>query len=167
MFENGKIWPYAIGISIALVFSFCVATVIITQKASIQQSDIYMTSYQDADARANEIIQNQMDFDSKYKIDYITDALNPEATIIKYKISDKNTNPINNAIIKVIISRPDDSLLNIELENPTINNGIYTFKTVQLPKKGVWDVMAKVNIDTFQRFYNLKADTRAKEAFEF
>ena len=165
--SSGKIWPYAIGLSIALVFSFCVATVVITQKASIQNSDIYMTSYQDADARANDIIKDRMTFDSKYSIQYITDGLSLDATTIKYKVLDKNSKHVDNAQIKVVVSRPDDSSLNVELDNPSIENGIYTFKTIQLAKNGRWDVMAKVNVDKLQRFYNLKADTRAKEAFEF
>jgi nitrogen fixation protein FixH len=167
MIKSGKLWPYALGISITLVFSFCVATVIVTQKASIQKSDIYMTNYQDADARANDIIKDRMAFDSNYVIKYITSDLSVDSTTIKYKITDKALNPVDSAKLKVIISRPDDNKLNVELENPSVENGIYTFKTVKLAKKGRWDVMAKVNVDKLQRFYNLKADTRVKEAFEF
>lgn len=167
MFKSGKLWPYAIGIAITLVFSFCVGTVIVANKASVQKSDIYMTNYQDADARANEIIEERMAFDNKYSINYITDGLSLDATTIKYKVLDKNSNPVNNAQIKVLVSRPDDSSFNMELSNPSVENGVYTFQPVKLAKQGVWDVMAKVNIDKFQRFYNLKADTRKKETFEF
>jgi hypothetical protein len=45
MFKSGKLWPYAIAISIALVFSFCIATVMVIKSAFIQKSDIYMTIY--------------------------------------------------------------------------------------------------------------------------
>ncbi len=165
--SDGKIWPYAVAIAISLVFSFCVATVIITQKASIQKSDIYMTNYQDADARANQIIMDRLAFDNKYNIAYLTDGLSVDGSTIKYKITDKDLKPVNNAKIKVIVSRPDDSSYNMELLSPSIENGIYTFKTIKLAKKGVWEIMAKINVDKLQRFYNIKADTRVKEAFVY
>jgi nitrogen fixation protein FixH len=167
MFKSGKLWPYAIAISIALVFSFCIATVMVTKSASIQKSDIYMTTYQDADARANEIIKARMDFDKKYSIKYISDGINLDGTTIKYQITDKNLNPVNDAKLNVLVSRPDNHNFNVELTNPTIKDGIYTFNTIKLAKQGVWDIMAKVNVDKLERFYNLKADTRVKTTFEF
>ncbi len=54
-----------------------------------------------------------------------------------------------------------------ELNNPTFKDGIYIFDSVKLPVEGRWDIMAKVNVDDLQRFYNVKADTRAAEAFEY
>jgi len=167
MIKNGKIWPYAIGISIALVFSFCIATVVVTHQASVQESDVYMTNYQDADARADDIFKARLAFDNKYNIKYMTKALNTDSTIIKYKVTDKNLNPINNAVIKILVSRPDDKSFNIELKNPSIESGVYTFNAIKLSKQGRWDVMAQVDVDKLERFYNLHADTRTKEAFEF
>jgi hypothetical protein len=36
-----------------------------------------------------------------------------------------------------------------------------------LTKAGVWNIIAKVSVGDDYRFYNIKADTRIKEAFEF
>lgn len=47
--------------------------------------------------------------------------------------------------------------------NPTVSNGIYKFESVKLPLEGRWDIMAKVNIDNLERYYNIKADTRNRE----
>ena len=165
-FKSGRLWPYAIGGAITIVFGFCVATVVVTSKADISESNLYMNSYHKVDAEANDIIEAQIAFNKKYKLQYITDTLDVNGATIKYKITDKNGKPVDNAKMKVIVSRAD-SKFEIDLNNPKVKDGIYTFKTIKLPKKGRWDVIAKVNIGNLYRFYNLKADTRMKEAFEY
>ncbi len=165
--SNGKIWPYAISGSILLIFGACVATIIVASKLPVEKSDTYMMDYQSADAKANELIQEQIAFNKKYKIEYITDGLSQEKSILKYRVTDLDENPVNSAELKVVITRPNNHKHDQELLNPTVENGIYTFSAIKLPKPGRWDVMAKVNIDDLQRFYNVKADTRAKEAFEY
>jgi len=161
--SNGRIWPYAIGTSIVLVFGFCVATIIVTSTLPVEKSDTYMMGYHEADANANELIEARIAFDKEYKIEYITDGLSQESSVIKYKVTDLNSQPVNNAKLKVVITRPNNHKHDQELLNPIVENGIYTFSSVKLPEAGRWDVMAKVNIDKLQRFYNVKADTRAKE----
>ncbi len=165
--SSGIIWPYAIGTAIALVFGFCVATIVVTSKLPVENSDTYMTYYQEADANANELIKARIAFDKKYKIEYLTDGISCEGSVLKYRVTDLNSNPIANAKFKVIVTRPNNHKHDQELGNPTFENGIYTFSTITLPQKGRWDIMAKVNVDDLQRFYNVKADTRAKEAFEY
>lgn len=165
--SNGRIWPYIIGGAITLVFGFCVATVVVTSKAHIQQSDLYMTDYQSADAKANEYIKAKIAFDKKYNIEYITEKIGAEPSAVIYKITDKAGNPVDNAQISIAISRPETAEFNKTFENPKSENGVYTFSDVRFPKVGVWNIIAKVKIGNDSRFYNIKADTRIKEAFEF
>jgi len=165
--SNGRIWPYAIGISITMVFGFCVATIMVTQSANIQESDAYMTYYQDADAKANDLINAQIAFDKKYTIEYVTDGIAQNGALIKYRISDKNANLINDAKIILTTSRPETAEFNQELQNPEIKDGVYTFSGAVFPKEGVWNIIAKVEVAGEIRFFNIKADTRIKEAFEF
>ena len=165
--NNGRIWPYAIGLSIMLVFGACVVTVFVANTLPVEKSDTYMMGYHEADDKANEIIEARIEFNKKYKIEYITDGLNTNGSVIKYRVTDLNSNPINDAKIKVIVTRPNNHKHDQELTNPSIENGIYTFSTITLPQEGRWDVMAKVNVYEKQRFFNMKADTRQKEAFEY
>ncbi len=158
--SNGKIWPYAIGISIVLIFGACVATVIVASTLPVQKSDKFMMDYHDADANANEIIKAQIAFDQKYKIEYLTQGLSTKGTSIRYKISDADAKAINDAKIKVVLTRPNQLQYDIALENPTVSEGVYTFENVTLPLEGRWDVMAKIEIGQDSRYYNLKADTR-------
>jgi len=165
--SKGKIWPYAIGASIILVFGACVATVFVANTLPVEKSDTYMMGYHEADAKANDIIEAEIEFNKKYKVEYITDGLNTNRTVIKYRVTDLNSNPINDAKIKVIVTRPNNHKYDHELTNPSIQNGIYTFSTITLPQEGRWDVMAKVNVHENQRFLNIKADTRSKELHEY
>ena len=166
-FNSGKVWPYAIGLSIIAFFGAIVLSISVAMTMPVEKSDTYMMDYHHADNNANEIIMARIAFDAKYKIAYITEGLSEDNSILKYKVTDLEDNPVNNAKIKVVITRPNNHDHDQELLNPQVNNGTYTFDSVTLALPGRWDVMAKVNVDDLQRFYNVKADTRAKEAFEY
>jgi len=90
--SNGKIWPYAIAISIFLVFIAAVATVIIANKLPVEDSDTYMMNYHEADAKANDLIQARIDFDKLYKIKFIPNGLNLKSSTVQYSIIDKDSN---------------------------------------------------------------------------
>ena len=166
--SSGKIWPYAISMAILGFFSAIVFSISwILQVAPVQKSDTYMMGYHHADLNANALIQAEINFDKKYKISYETEFLAQEGATIKYKVSDLEHNPLNNAIIKIIITRPEHHRYKQELINPTIENGLYSFSGFILEKPGRWNIMAYIQIAEVERFYNIKADTRAHESVEF
>ncbi|MFA5234119.1 MAG: FixH family protein [Sulfurimonas sp.] len=165
--SNGRIWPYAIGASIILIFGACVATVIVANTLPVEKSDTYMMDYHDADAQANDILNATIEFNKNYKIEYMPSELKSNGGVIKYRVSDLNANLINNAEIKVVVTRPNNHKHDQELSNPKVQNGIYTFDPITLPQEGRWDIMAKVSVGEEHRFYNVKADTRTKEVFEY
>ncbi len=165
--SSGKIWPYAISMSIALIFGASVVTVVIATSSPVEKSDAYMMDYHEADAKANDLIEARIAFDKKYKVEYITDSLTTDVAAIKYRVSDLNSKKVCDANITVVVTRPDSHKYDKELSNPTVENGIYSFDTIKLEKEGRWDIMAKVSVGDLQRYYNVKADTRAKEAYEY
>jgi len=165
--NSANIWPYAIGISIALVFSFCVTTIVVTGKADIQKSNAYMTYYQEADAKANEFIKAKISFDKKYKVSYINNGLSQDGTNLSYKITDLKGNPVENAKILVSVSRPETHQFDKTLDKYMQKDGIYTFNNIKLEKAGKWNFIAKVIIGNDYRFLNIKADTRNKKYSEF
>ena len=149
-----------------LVFGFCVATIVVTQSANIQESDAYMTHYQDADANVNDLIEAQIEFDKKYKIEYISKGIQT-GSIIEYRVTNLDGNLINDAEVLLATSRPETNEFNQNINNPVVENGIYSFSGLEFPKVGVWNLIAKVKVGDDYRFYNVKADTRVKESFEF
>ncbi len=162
--SNGRIWPYSIATLIVLVFLFCVATVIVTNSANIQYSDLYMDSYQKIDSSANDIIEAEIAFNRKFKVEYSSDSLSVDSTVLKFTVSDLDSNMVDNAKFKVIMNRPELNVA-IDLGEPKVLNGLYTFKSVKLSKEGKWDILVKIDIQDLHRFYNLKADTRTQEIF--
>lgn len=167
LLESGKIWPYAISIAIFAVFLAAIATVVIANTLPVEKSDTYMMGYHQADAKANEIIKARIAFDEKYKIEYVTDGLSQESSVLKYKVTNLSGDVVNDAKIMAIITRPNNHKNDQELHNPSVENGVYTFNAVTLPIAGRWDVMAKVTVGDLERFYNVKADTREKEVYEY
>lgn len=165
--SSGKIWPYAISVSIALIVCAGIATIVIAVKAPVEKSDIYMMDYHDADDKANKIIENSIAFNKKYRVEYISDGLKKDSAIIKYRVTDMDSNPINNAKFKVIITRPTTTKQDHEMVQSAVENGVYTFGPAPLQEAGRWDIMAKITVDGAQKFYNLKADTRNSEVVEY
>jgi nitrogen fixation protein FixH len=166
--SSGKIWPIAISVAILTFFGAIVFSIsLILDKAPVQRSDSYMMGYHHVDLKANELIQAKIDFDKKYKISYETDFLAQEGSTIKYKITDVAGEPVDDAELTVVITRPDVHKYKQELKNTNVDNGVYSFSDFTLEKPGRWDIMAKVSIGEHERFYNVKADTRAKEALEY
>lgn len=166
--SNGKIWPYAISAAILIFFGAIVFSVtFIIKETPVEKSETYMMGYNHADIQANELIQARIDFNKKYKITYVTELLTQESTVLKYKVTALDGSDINDAKFLVRITRPDNQKHNQELRDPSIKNGVYTFKSVTLEKPGRWNVMAKVTIANEERFYNVKTDTRAKEFKEY
>lgn len=167
LLESGKIWPYAIGGSILFIFSACMATIYVATTLPVEKSDTYMMQYQVADAKANDLIKAKIAFDKEYKIEYINNGINVDNTTLQYKISDLSGNGIDNAEIKLIITRPNNHKNNQEFFSKDAKDGVYTFSGITLPIEGRWNIMVKVNVDELQSFYSLKADTRSKEVFEY
>ena len=166
-FESGKIWPWAISLSILIIIGAAVLTVIKALENPVEESEIYMRYYQDTMKNMNDIIEAQIAFDKKYKLTFETKQISTQATVIVYKVTTINGDPIDSADIKVRITTPYDHNSDVDLVSPSIKDGVYTFKTITLPKEGRWDIMAYVKVDKFYRYYNLKADTRYPQTTEY
>ena len=165
--SSGRVWPYAIGASILFIFGACVATIVVASKLPVEASDTYMMNYHQADASANELIEAQIAFDKKYKLEYVNNGISLENTILQYKLSDREGNPVENAEIKVVLTRPNNHKYDQEFVDPKREGGVYTFSSIALPQEGRWDIMAKISVDDLSRFYNIKADTRYKHIQEY
>jgi hypothetical protein len=165
--NSGIIWPYAIGLSIFLVILAGATTIMITANAHVEDSDRYMMGYHEADAKANELIEAKIAFDKKYKLKLLSDSLHPKSSTLAYEITTSDGEAVNDAKIKLIVTRPNIHKYDQELSPSTIKNGIYTFSNIKLAKEGRWDIMAKIELGDNSRFYNVKMDTRSKGAYEY
>jgi nitrogen fixation protein FixH len=97
----------------------------------------------------------------------LTPQILEKKSVLIYEVKDKSGNAVDNAKIEVLMTRPDTVKLDLNLSNPTIIEGKYTFNAIDLPKPGRWDIMAKITVGENQRYYSLKADTRYPNTIEF
>jgi nitrogen fixation protein FixH len=161
-------WPYGIALSFVIVIALIVATIMVASDNKVENSDLYMQNYHTADANANEILTAQIAFNKKYTIDFLTEQISTKNSAISYRLKDKLGNPITDALIEVVLTRPNSHAYDMTLKDPTVSvDGVYEFAAVQLPVEGRWDVMAKITIGEDYRYYNLKADTRYSETYEY
>ncbi len=168
MFKNpGTKWPIIIALSIVGIIAACVVTIKVALNNPVQMSDYGMQNYHSYDANVNDIITAKIAFDRLYAIAFITPQITEKGSIIAYKVTDKAGNNINDAQIDVVLTRPDTTDSDIRLNNPVVREGVYTFPSTDLPKAGRWDILAKVRVGNDQRYFNLKADTRNPNTFEF
>lgn len=163
----GKKWPWIIALSTLGVIGMSIGTIKIAINHPVETSDYGMQNYHEYDNNVNDIIASKIAFDREYVIAFLTPQLSEKGALISYRVSDKEGKVINDANLSVVLTRPDTTKLNIAMEQPTVKEGVYTFDAVDLPKVGRWDIMAKVTIGDKQRYYNLKADTRNPNTFEF
>lgn len=166
--SQGKAWPYGIALSFVGIIAMIIGTIVVASNHAVEPSDLYMRNYHDVDANANEIIYKRIAFDKKYTVAYVGDAFNQDKAELVYKITDASGNPVSNAKIDVLLTRPDTRALDIPLNNPAITQeGEYRFASVALPKAGRWNIMASISVGDEQRYYNLKADTRYTQKQEY
>lgn len=164
---SGKVWPYAIVISILLIVAASAMTVVVAIDNPVSMSDDNMQDYHHYDRNANAFIEAKIAFDKKYKISYVSDKLDLDNAKVVYKVTDTEGAAVNNAKLNIVLTRPDNQKSDIAMESPTVENGTYTFNVGKLPREGRWNIMAHVVVDTDERYYNLKADTRYPKAFEY
>lgn len=166
--EKAMHWPYGIALSFVLVIALIIGTIIVASDNKVENSDLYMQNYHKADANANEILMAQIAFNKKYTIAYLTKKLDMQESVISYRLQDKLGNPVTDASIEVIITRPNSHAYDMTLKEPTVSvDGIYEFAATSLPVEGRWDIMAKITVGENYRYYNLKADTRYSETYEY
>jgi len=165
--SEGRIWPYAIVLSILFVIAASVMTVVIAVENPVEMSDSNMQDYHHYDANANTFIEAKIAFDKQYIISYVSEKLDKEQAVVAYKLTDKEGNEVNSAKINIVLTRPDNCDSDIELNATSVKGGVYTFDAGTLPLEGRWNIMANVVVGDSQRYYNLKADTRYPNVFEF
>lgn len=165
--DAGRKWPIIIALSILAVIGFSAATIKIAMNNPVEMSDYGMQQYHDYDNNVNDIINAKIAFDQKYTIAFLTPHVVEKGTVIAYQVTDKSGKTVNDAKVEAVLTRPDTTDFNINLTQSGVSDGKYTFNAVDLPKEGRWDIMAKVTVGADQRYYNLKADTRNPNTFEF
>ncbi len=165
--RNGMHWPVGIIGSIMLIVVACAVTVYLALLQPTQEDKDMMLDYHALDANVNDVIVAGINFNKKYKLAYTGEGVSLEGSTVSFKLEDQHGNPVKDAKIEVIISRPITSDNQLLLQNPREENGNYIFENVKVAKKGRWNILTKVSIGDDYRHMNLKSDTMQKNVFEY
>ena len=165
--DPGKKWPWIVVGSILGVVGLSYWTVNIAMNNPVQLSDLDMQDYRHFEHDANAIVNAKIEFDKRYEVTYVTETFKPEGAAVAFKVVTRDGNTIDDANITARLTRPGTHEFDRDLAIVSVENGVYRFETVTLPKEGRWDVLARIQVGNRYRFFNLKADTRYSNVFEY
>jgi hypothetical protein len=163
----GRKWPWIVVGSILGVVGLSYWTVRIAMDNPVQLSDLDMQDYHHFEHDANAIITSKIAFDKKYDVEYITQDFKPEGATVKFRLTSSTGEPVNDANITVRLTRPGTHEYDRTVGIKQVEDGVYRFETVTLPKEGRWDILTSIQVGNTQRYLNLKADTRYPNVFEY
>ncbi len=165
--RNGMQWPVGIISSIILIVIACAVTVYLALLQPVKEDKDMMLGYHALDSNANELIAATILFNKKYRLTYTGEGVSTDGSTLSYRVEDSDGNPVNDALIEVVVTRPVVTEENLVLKNPDVENGNYVFKNVKVAEKGRWNILAKVTVGNDFRHMNLKSDTLQKNVFEY
>lgn len=164
----GKKWPWIIVASILGVVGLSYWTVQIAISNPVEMSDLNMQDYRHFDHDVNKIIMAKAAFDKQYDLLYVTEQFAEGSAVVKFKLTDKTGQPVNDANMTMRITRPGTHEFDQSPAVADVTEGVYTFQETTLPAAGRWDVLLHViTAGKDERYMNLKADTRYSNVFEY
>lgn len=153
-------WPIAIMAGIVFIVILSGATIWIALKNPVQEANDFIKTYKEVDKGINDILEANHAFNSKYTLVFSTKALTVKECIVTYTITNKSGKAVNNAKIEALLTRPNETLNDRKLELESVKEGLYSFKKLDLPKQGRWNLFANVSIGEDKGFLKLRLDTR-------
>lgn len=150
-------YPHAIvGMIIGCVVA-CGYTIKIALDNPVEMDTFYMEKYQKVDQNINQILELQEKFNAKFDLEYSTEKFALGANSITLKLTDKNAQPINNANVMLMLSRPDSNKENKQIVPSKVENGNYTFGPFDIQKEGRWQILSKIEIGEFKGYHKNEA----------
>ena len=147
-----NLWPYSIVASILFIIFACAMTIKIAVDNPVQMDSAFLDKYKQVDENINDILEKQKKFNALYSVEVFKDSISRGENSIKLKVVDKQNNPIDNAEVEILITRPDSVKFDIKLTPISNSNGIYNFESFQIEKLGRWQILSKVSIGDLTTF---------------
>ena len=146
--DEKNYWPHAIVLVLCFMVIVCAVVVKIAFDNPVQMDSFYLEKYQDVNENINEIREKQKVFEENYAIGYETKKFTiGESNSFKMSIKNiKDQSNIQNAEIKLVISRPDSNEYNQEFTLKSAKNGIFIFDGIKAELPGRWQILTKIKI---------------------
>lgn len=145
-----------IGMIIGCVIS-CGFTIKIAMDNPVEMDTFYMAKYQQVDHSINTILELQEKFNAKFDLAYSTEKFEMGQNSITIRLTDKSGQPVNDANVLMMLSRPDSNKDNKQLTPSHIENGNYTFGPFDITKPGRWQILSKIDVGEFKGYHKNEA----------
>jgi len=143
-------WPYAITL---MIFGGVIGGYLTIQKAienPVQASNLFLNNYHYTDKNINEILSSQIEFKSKYTLDYSKSRFSKDGFDLDLEILESGKKV--DASIVSIVTRPETREF-----DKTFNTNRFSFK---FPKSGRWIIHIKATVNNLTGYFSLELDSR-------
>ncbi len=114
-------YPHVVvGMIIGCVIS-CGFTIKIAMDNPVEMDTFYMAKYQQVDHSINTILELQEKFNAKFDLAYSTEKFVMGQNSITIRLSDKSGQPVNDANVMMMLSRPDSNKENKEMKPSNVS----------------------------------------------
>ncbi len=145
-------WPHFIIASFIFIVVAGILTIKVALDNPVEMDNFYFEKYQIVDRDINDIILMQREFDKNYKFEIENRNLIVGKNLLKFKITDLNNSDIKNALVKILVTRPDTSKFDKKFE-AKYRDGFYQIDNVEIPKIGRWLIQSKIEINKLTGFF--------------
>jgi len=139
-------WPIGIFLAILAVVGLGIWTINVANSNPVVMDEFYFDKYQDVDYNYNKIKKSQIAFDKKYDISYDINKLNIGDNTLVISVMTKDKKPVEDAKIKVKITRPFTNKQDIDLKVVSSENGRYKMTPFKIDTIGRWQILSKVQV---------------------
>ncbi|BCD60910.1 MULTISPECIES: FixH family protein [unclassified Nitratiruptor] len=155
---NKNYWPHFIIALVVFAITLGVWTVKTAIDNPVELDESFMMKYQDVDKNYYKIEKMKREFHKKYDVMPVTQKLSYPNTTFEFKIVDKTGNPVKDAKVTVLFTRPDTSKYDKKVF-AQYKDGVYIARA-SLPLEGRWNIELKIELQGLVDYELYKLSTR-------
>jgi len=163
--DSGKYWPYMILGFLFIGITLGFWTIKSTISLPVHESNEFMQKYQDADKKANDIIESAARFDSKYSVlfeglqksDFKPKFLKRkphqyyklnEVNSLTIKVTPKGAKEVKSLDVVAMLTRPQTEVDDKELNVTKVSPNTFELKDFKVNKLGRYIIRLKISDDS-------------------
>ncbi len=146
-------------------------------KVPVNKDNSFLSDYHYIDHNYNEIVHERDEFNKKFDLSLMlnnygekVEVINPTTGVktffpygfkagensFSFSIFNKNKEAVNNAKVKILLTRFETNNYDKPLEIASVENGTYKIKPFSIEKVGRWKIILSVEIDKYKNIYEYK-----------
>jgi len=141
-------WPLFVLALLMMGIFLATWTILTVSKNQVVESDDYMGRYQYVDANINKIMKDKLEFEKKYKIEFVDKVFKPGKHQIKLKIIDLSTGMnFKDADLLVQFARYETHDSDVVIDIFSVQDDMYVSSEFETIKDGRWIINIMVDIN--------------------